>query len=154
MFTSTVKGALVLLSMGLVYVMADCAAESAYNVPYIFHADPPETPEAKAEVERGFAWAKAHIPTLADSTLEWDGDPTDMVTYGHIRLTKGTGGQARGCWISVGTDGYLAQVVAHELGHCAGMHHVDVPGALLYPTVPDDLVWTPADQAECERSCR
>ena len=136
---------MVLVSMG-------CSGSSSYEIPDVFHVQQC-TPEVQKQVIDGMAWARMHIPILFSSSVEFDGGGV-YPEQGQIRLTGGGGGQAHGCAITCGIDEDLPQCIAHELGHCAGMHHVETPGALMYWKLPDELVWTDADERECKEHCK
>lgn len=43
------------------------------------------------------------------------------------------------------TDDQLKLLVAHEVGHCAGLGHSDQPGALMYPYITDETAITHDD---------
>lgn len=138
---------LVLLSMGCLH------SAKHWDVPQVFHC----VPGHERDVTVGFAWAKERIPSLSSSVLVFDGDG-HYREYGQVVLTDGSGGQTwvsqyGECSITCGTDRHIPECIAHELGHCAGMKHIDAPGSLMYWTLPNELVWTAADEQECERDC-
>jgi hypothetical protein len=122
------------------------------------HGDVTFTAEERAKIEEGNRW-------LADALHEepidivWDLEhPSDDVQWPRARIIRRgvpfCGAADIGCAfvlnVSLDPAALTTSLAAHEFGHYRGMRHVTEPGIMNHTIGP--LIWTHADQCECQRA--
>lgn len=120
------------------------------KIPLSIRAAVPGTRIQRATTEAVRLWQSAVGPGIVELYQEgssvnvvpvWEepGDRPEVLAFAHVKHSDGV---IHGAFIGIDLDkarlessDRLRRAIAHEIGHCLGLAHDEIPGSIMYPKI-------------------